>query len=290
MDGKKEVKEFTTEELAQCIPAPADLKAPFVFEVEGVPMVAKPVGRHSWEVTGREDLLQAPTRIKNFFLLFNDIESFCQYVKDYKTDSTNLYLTKSIKSLIFMASAVFNDIKRDQPNWRDQVAKYEPEKSIEWGDWNSNNKKRMSQIEFAEFLDEHIADIVGDGKRAPSAAEVLEAVTNLNDVRNVTFGSKVSLANGMASFVYTEKSPSGAVSEGHVSVPAEFLIGIPVFEDGPAYTIRAKLRYRIDRSSGELKLWYELQQLQRVFAKAMEAHVQKLEELLSGELPIYSGC
>lgn len=188
-----------------------------------------------------------------------------------------------------MASAVFNDIKRDQPNWRDQVAKYEPEKSIEWGDWNSNNKKRMSQIEFAEFLDEHIADIVGDGKRAPSAAEVLEAVTNLNDVRNVTFGSKVSLANGMASFVYTEKSPSGAVSEGHVSVPAEFLIGIPVFEDGPAYTIRAKLRYRIDRSGGELRLWYELQQLQRVFAKAMEAHVQKLEELLSGELPIYSG-
>ena len=83
----------------------------------------------------------------------------------------------------------------------------------------------------------------------------------------------------MASFVYTEKSPSGAVSEGHVSVPAEFLIGIPVFEDGPAYTIRAKLRYRIDRSSGELRLWYELQQLQRVFAKAMEAHVQKLEEL-----------
>ena len=132
-----------------------------------------------------------------------------------------------------MASAVFNDIKRDQPNWRDQVAKYEPEKSIEWGDWNSNNKKRMSQIEFAEFLDEHIADIVGDGKRAPSAAEVLEAVTNLNDVRNVTFGSKVSLANGMASFVYTEKSPSGAVSEGHVSVPAEFLIGIPVFETAP---------------------------------------------------------
>ena len=89
MDEKKEVKEFTTEELAQCIPAPADLKAPFVFEVEGVPMVAKPVGRHSWEVTGREDLLQAPTRIKNFFLLFNDIESFCQYVKDYKTDSTS---------------------------------------------------------------------------------------------------------------------------------------------------------------------------------------------------------
>lgn len=290
MDEKKEVKEFTTEELAQCIPAPADLKAPFVFEVEGVPMVAKPVGRHSWEVTGREDLLQAPTRIKNFFLLFNDIESFCQYVKDYKTDSTNLYLTKSIKSLIFTASAVFNDIKRGQPNWRDQVAKYEPEKSIEWGDWNSNNKKRMSQIEFAEFLDEHIADIVGDGKWAPSAAEVLEAVTNLNDVRNVTFSSKVSLANGMASFAYTEKSPSGAVSEGHVSVPAEFLIGIPVFEDGPAYTIRAKLRYRIDRSSGELRLWYELQQLQRVFAKAMESHVQKLEELLSGELPIYSGC
>ena len=79
------------------------------------------------------------------------------------------------------------------------------------------------------------------------------------------------------------------VEEGHVSVPAEFLIGIPVFEDGPAYTIRAKLRYRIDRSSGELRLWYELQQLQRVFAKAIEANVQKLEELLSGELPIYSG-
>ena len=292
MDEKQELKTLTEEDLREFYPdiqLPEDLKAPFVFDVEGVPIVARPVGKHSWEVTDRSDLLKTPTRIKSD-LLFHDLESFCRYIKDYKPESSTLYVTTAIKNLTFGAKAVFNDIKRNQPNWRDQIARYAPITSAEWDDWKSNNKERMSQIGFAEFLDEHIADIVGDGKRAPSAAEVLEAVTNLNDVRNVTFGSKVSLANGMASFVYTEKTPSGAVSEGHVSVPAEFLIGIPVFEDGPSYTIRAKLRYRIDRSNGELKLWYELQQLQRVFAKAMEAHVQKLEELLSGELPIYSGC
>lgn len=63
-----------------------------------------------------------------------------------------------------------------------------------------------------------------------------------------------------------------------------------VYETGKPAKLVIELTVKPNtKNGGELRLWYELQQLQRVFAKAMEAHVQKLEELLSGELPIYSG-
>lgn len=149
MDEKKELKTLTEEDLREFYPdiqLPEDLKAPFVFDVEGVPIVARPVGKHSWEVTDRTDLLETPTRIK-IDLLFHDIESFCRYVKDYKTESSTLYVTTAIKNLNFGAKAVFNDIKRNQPNWRDQIARYTPITSAEWDDWTSNNKSGCHRLD-----------------------------------------------------------------------------------------------------------------------------------------------
>ncbi len=263
-------------------------KAPFAFFLEGVPHIAVPQNEdNKWDVIAQENLLEKPARLKGD-ITFIDADSFCQFVRDYKNEFTNLYLKSDLSDLLFRALAVFNDNKPDSPNWRDHLARFEPVLSPEWTRWTGSNGATMSQTSFAVFIEDNIADIYCDEKLGtPTAAEVYEAVTNLFDCRNVTFSSRVNVSNGMASFAYTEKDGG----EKKVAVPTEFLIAIPVFEYGPKYTIRVKLRYRVNRNSGELALWYELQQLNRVFEVAANGLSERIKKNLEGtEIPIYLGA
>lgn len=278
--GKKLIAKICEANRAQFIKA----KAPFTFELEGVPFIAKPSCDGSWVVDKQSDLMERPKR-NTLTISFKDLDSFCNYVRDHATEDSSLYLQPNIKKLEFSALACIDDCKRNLPNWRQEKVTYVPETSLEWVEWTQNNKKRMGQEDFALFLEEHLCDIVDDASGKTTALTLLTAVTNLYEVRNVTYGSKVSLSNGMASFEFKEQNGES----GKIQVPTEFVLGIPVFEDGPAYTIRAKLRYRIDRNTGSLCLWFELQLINRIFKNAIERQSKAISEKLSNVLPIYDG-
>lgn len=278
--GKKLIAKICEADRAKFIKA----KAPFTFELEGVPFIAKPSCDGSWDVEKHSELMERPKR-NTLTISFKDLDSFCNYVRDHTTEDSSLYLQPNIKKLEFSALACIDDCKRNLPNWRQEKVTYIPETSLEWEEWTKNNKEKMRQEEFALFLEEHLCDIVDDTNGKTTALTLLNAVTNLYEVRNVTYGSTVSLSNGMASFEFTEKNGAS----GKIQVPTEFVIGIPVFEDGPAYTIRAKLRYRIDRNNGSLCLWFELQLINRIFKNAIERQSKAISEKLSNVLPIYNG-
>ena len=278
--AKKLIGSFIRPDPAKFIKA----KAPFTFELEGVPFIAKPNEDGAWSVQGYSELMDRPKR-NNFIITFKDLDAFCNYVSDHAIDDSSLYLRPDIKKLEFSAIAYIDDCKRNSPNWRQEKVTYVPETSVEWEEWTKNNKKRMGQEDFALFLEEHLCDIVDDANGKTTALTLLTAVTNLFEVRNVTYGSKVSLSNGMASFEFREEDGQ----KGQIQVPTEFVLGIPVFEDGPAYTIRAKLRYRIDRNTGSLCLWYELQLINRIFKNAIERQSNAISERLAIKLPIYNG-
>lgn len=278
--GKKLIDKICEANRAQFIKA----KAPFTFELEGVPFIAKPSADGAWSVQGYSELMERPKR-NDFTILFKDLDSFCNYVRDHATEDSSLYLRPDIKKLEFSAIAYIDDCKRNSPNWRQEKVTYVPETSVEWEEWTKNNKQKMRQEDFALFLEEHLCDIVDDVNGKTTALTLLQAVTNLYEVRNVTYGRTVSLSNGMASFEFREEDGQ----KGQIQVPTEFVVGIPVFEDGPAYTIRAKLRYRIDRNSGALCLWYELQLINRNFKNAIERQSNAISEKLTNVLPIYDG-
>lgn len=278
--GKKLIDKICEANRAQFMKA----KAPFTFELEGVPFIAKPSADGAWSVQGYSELMERPKR-NDFTILFKDLDSFCNYVRDHATEDSSLYLRPDIKKLEFSAIAYIDDCKRNSPNWRQEKVTYVPETSVEWEEWTKNNKQKMRQEDFALFLEEHLCDIVDDVNGKTTALTLLQAVTNLYEVRNVTYGRTVSLSNGMASFEFREEDGQ----KGQIQVPTEFVVGIPVFEDGPAYTIRAKLRYRIDRNSGALCLWYELQLINRNFKNAIERQSNAISEKLTNVLPIYNG-
>ena len=278
--GKKLIAKICEADRAKFIKA----KAPFTFELEGVPFIAKPNADGAWSVQEYSELMERPKR-NDFTIMFKDLDAFCDYVSDHNTEDSSLYLRPDIKKLEFSAIAYIDDCKRNSPNWRQEKVTYVPETSVEWEEWTRNNKKKMGQEDFALFLEEHLCDIVDDANGKTSALTLLQAVTNLYEVRKVTYGSKVSLSNGMASFEFKEQNGES----GKIQVPTEFVLGIPVFEDGPAYTIRAKLRYRIDRNTGSLCLWFELQLINRIFKNAIERQSKAISEKLSNVLPIYDG-
>lgn len=260
--------------------------APFNVDIEGVPHLAVPVSNNNaWEIKDLSKFLDRPKRITGT-TKFNEPESFCTFVKDYLNKDSSLYMKADLDELTFYVVAIFNDNKRETSNWKDHRANYLPDFSPEWHDWRLYHGKKLNQVEMAEFIENHIEDIYSDKDKGVSAAEVYEAVSNLHDCRNVTFSSRVNVANGMASFAYTEKTGG----EKKLEVPTEFLIAIPIFASGQLHSIRVKLRYRINRNTGELTLWFELMQIQKVFKRAIDTVADSIKKELKGQLPIYTGA
>mgnify|MGYP002599337749 CR=1 FL=1 len=280
------IRNQETQQKIKGVKAITKATAPFEITCEGVPHLAVPVSNNNaWEIKNLSKFLDRPKRITGT-TEFNEPESFCTFVKDYLTKDSSLYMKADLDKLTFKVLAVFNDNKRETSNWCDHRGYYVPCFSPEWKEWNLNNATKLNQVEMAEFIENHIEDIYSDKDKGVSAAEVYEAVSNLHDCRNVTFSSRVDVSNGMASFAYTEKTGG----EKKLEVPTEFIIGIPIFAGGQPHAIRVKLRYRINRNTGELTLWFELMQIQKVFKQAIDTVAGYIKDELKEQLPIYTGA
>jgi len=141
-------------------------------------------------------------------------------------------------------------VASDGAAWREHRVSYSAPKSLEWQTWRGRDGKSMSQAEFAQFIEENVVDI-----RSPAGADMLEVSRSLQAKKSVEFSSALRLADGDQQFSYAE-TISGSTSQGRISVPAEFTLGIPVFFGGQPYAVTARLRYRINE--GKLALWYQL--------------------------------
>ncbi len=129
--------------------------------------------------------------------------------------------------------------------------------SEEWTVWNSISGKLKPQLEFARFIEENGADV-----RAPDAAELLEAVRDLQAHRKVSFIKAVRTASDNESFDY--KDESGAVTKAGIELPTKFKLGIPVYFGEPETEVFAFLRWAIDADKGGLSLGIALHRAEHV--------------------------
>ena len=143
-------------------------------------------------------------------------------------------------------------------------------RSIECATWTAADKSAMGQSEFAQFIENNVADI-----RNPPGATVLEVARNLQAKKAVDFSSAIRLATGEQQFTYSEVI-QGSSQNGNISVPEEFTLGIPVFLNDALYEVRARLRYRITDS--KLKLWYDLYRPEAIITDAFDKIVSTIAE------------
>lgn len=243
--------------------------------VGDTPVLVLPEGFKAVEL---ENLLPAPTRKRGTTTL-NDAESFIAVVLDQKGDSTRLYSTINPPTF----TAVFNaDAK--EAGWCDHKAQYNAPLSVEWGAWGKVDAKQMNQVDMARFIEANMIDIVPlqpDTEKkhpgSPDGATLLEICRTLEAKKKVTFKSSVRLPDGSTQFTYDE-DVSGSAVKGTMSIPEQFTIGVPVFENGEKWQVDVRFRYRI-QEGGHLVMWLELVRPH----KTIETAVKELREQIANE-------
>lgn len=168
----------------------------------------------------------------------------------------------------------------DDAEWAQHRAKYECELSEEWKAWTGAHGKTMEQRAFAEFVEDHVTDVIvppaDDEKLAELTALVgghfampADLVTlsrGLQISTDIKVREAVTLSSGEISIAYEEQHRNGAGQP--LQVPNMFCIAIPVFYAGPLYRIPVRLRYTT--REGGIKWSLHLYRADRVFDHAFE--------------------
>lgn len=235
-----------------------EMKAPveIISEAGGnVKRVALPPG---WTLVEKDDdprLLVAPRR-KIAKVKMHDAESFIDYMKRHGslTDST-IWCIADYKAGKVGFTGILNDHGEEatQAAFRDHRATFAPEFSEEWTRWTGKNKQPFNQAAFAEYIEENLKDIASV-EGSPTGSQMLEMALAFEANQDMKFKSAIRLQNGGVQMAFTQDDDAGTLAK--MSAFDRFTVGFPVFWNGDAYRIDARLRYRV--REGKLTFWFEL--------------------------------
>lgn len=225
-----------------------------------------------FRVTDLEKFAEFPNRTKASPTL-NTAGSLVAYINRFAAGAAVIYADLESRIL----TAVLDHFEDGVPSWCDHTASYRCPLSKEWQAWMDKDRSPMSQVEFAEFLEEHYKDIapVSDGYKGPSGGDLLTLATNFQVTREAKFQSVKRLHDGTFQFAYSEEN----TGTGNTTLPETIKLGIAPFHGGEHYAIDVRIRYRL--REGALKLWFEMIDPERVLEDAFKGVLDQV----SSDLP-----
>jgi uncharacterized protein YfdQ (DUF2303 family) len=168
--------------------------------------------------------------------------------------------------------AVLNDNGVNGPGFRDFRCAIEFRPTPNWVKWRKIDGVMMPQADFAEFVEENLADIYD-----PPGAQMLEIATFLQATRSVDFKSALNLSNGNVQFQNIE-SVDAKVSASQLTVPAEFTLALEPIQGAGEFKIPARFRYRL--TEGKLRLGFKLLRIEDVMNDII---IRQVNDLLIGD-------
>lgn len=192
---------------------------------------------------------------------FDDMESFCEYVNDFKIEGTRIFFDKNTSTF----TAVFDYQTKDLPKWGRNNATLRLQFSEQWNLWLERNGRYFSQEEFGEFLQENDIDVID-----PNSADLLEASMDFAANKSTTFREATRLRDGTVRFEFNEElKPTSAIV-----LPQTIKLSIPVFYNEQLQPVNLRLRYKIDGQ--RLKLAYEFIRSKRTIDEAAAVIVNQV--------------
>lgn len=142
-------------------------------------------------------------------------------------------------------------------SWRDHRAAYRFPLSTQWERWTQASNGSLSVAAFAELLESGIGDVRiadDDAPRLPGVtyatpAELLTLAQGLAVRVEQKVINQTRADNGTSVLMFGEEHETRDTAGQPVKVPNGFLLGIPVFVDGPLYAIPVRLRYAVRERS-----------------------------------------
>ena len=199
----------------------------------------------------------APERVRQKVTVL-DTGSFNHYYTLFNDPNSRVFADES--TLKVLAVLDYHGAAEGGPRWGSHRLTLSFRQSEEWKVWIGANNKKMTQQEFAEFLEQNSLDVT-----KPAPADMMEIASDLQATTAVDFGSGLRQQDGQVKFKYTE-TINTTVGGGQVSVPERFTISIPAFIGGDRVPMDALLRFRVN--SGKLTFWYTLVRPEEVIRSA----------------------
>ena len=251
-----------------------------IVEIHGKPAMITQGRDGGIEPLSLAEFMHEPERIRNT-ATFDNVPSFVEYVMKFKTDDTLLTSTcvrfkvESGNALpVISADIDYHGPEAPSRNTHKAVLQFQltPEADV----WFKNNGKEKSQMDFADFIEDHMHRIT-----EPSGADLMELVQTLSITEKATFKSRKRKPDGSFCVDYStdaDASAGGVASYEQLEVPGEFTVQLPIFEgDGEMQNIKARMRFKMSREHG-LTMWYKLVDVTELIRARLMALCGEVEE------------
>lgn len=216
---------------------------------------------------------------------FFDLKSLIIHINRFKDINSVLFANNDRDKPSLTVVYDYNEAGTYQdakPRFGEHSGYYAFPLSDEWNIWQANNKKPMSQYDFAVFIENNLSDIISPqdditSDKIKEFAELLggtfaspSRLVALSKGLEINEGNKckqdVNLSTGEKTLYFTSEHTDAAGAP--IKIPNLFMIAIPVFVAGSLYQIAVRLRYRL---SGNTATWfYELYRDDKVFEHAFD--------------------
>lgn len=177
-----------------------------------------------------------------------DGKSFCEYYQQFADSFSRIFADESKPQVLGVLD--YHGAGENAPRWCQHRVAWVLKRSAEWIVWTKASGVKMTQADFAEFIESNAPDIVD-----PPAATMLEVARTLSAKTEAEFSSAIRMANGSVKLTFNEQV-RGTFGSGDLEVPEFFSIAVPVYVGDVRVTVKARLRYRI--AAGKATFWYDL--------------------------------
>lgn len=194
-------------------------------------------------------------------------ESFCELVNRHKTEHSVVFADADWRKPSFSAVIDYHHLGEDgQPDYGKHRVHYAFPLSEEWQAWNKMNGQKMTQEDFAYFLEDRVAELSAptDEERIWLERDFATTVATPSQLVELSRGLQVNvaskvkaahtLANGEGQIVWEEshQDANGAP----LKVPGIFILSVPPFFMGDKMRIPVRLRYRA--GGGSVTWFYQI--------------------------------
>jgi uncharacterized protein YfdQ (DUF2303 family) len=239
---------------------------PHKVEPGGLYVVPTANGANVVDLTG-DKYRDTPAR-KEGTVVVHDVASFGAYYGKHADAASEVFADAGSARI----TAVL-DAHSGHARWQAHRLSWQVRTDPHWQTWIASDGKMMSQQEFAEFIEDNAPDVAADSP--VKAADLIELAQKFQATTKVTFSQGHRLASGETQLTYVEETNASAGRRGEIQIPPDFSIGVPPFEGGPAYRVKARFRYRI--SDGTVRLGYRLNRPEDAARDAFEEIAEQVE-------------
>lgn len=198
--------------------------------------------------------------------LVTTLNSFVDLTNRFKDENSAVFAQSQWPNPSLVSVLNYNAKSEGEARFGDHRVKYDFPITDEFKAWAEQDGETMSQADFAEFIEEHAAELSNPTEEerkefealfntkiaTPSELIVLSRGMQVNVAGRVKNATTLQSGEVQLEFVEEHQNSKGE----KLVVPGLFIISMPAFIDGEAIRIPARLRYRT--AAGSVVWFYQM--------------------------------